>query len=211
MTDAAEHRNGDEHSGPHPGEATMLLQAIGRGDKQAAADLLPLVYEELRKLAEARMSRLPPGQTMQPTALVHEAYMELVGGADPGWNGRAHFFGAAAQAMREILIDAARRRSRKKRGGDRRRVTLSDEAAAATELPWSPEHLLIVDEAIETMRGEFPRPTDVVMFRFYAGMSNAMTAEVMNVSERTVERDWRFARAWLHKALAERGVGDINI
>jgi RNA polymerase sigma factor (TIGR02999 family) len=180
-------------------EITRLIHAAAAGDRDAAAALLPQVYDELRKLAEARLRRVPPGQTLQATALVHEAYLALVGRVDPGWNGRGHFFGAAAQAMREIVIDQARRKAAIKRGGDLRR----DDAALALQpaggLPG--DDLLALDAALTRLQAEHPERAQVVLLRHFAGLGEAEIAEVLGVTTRTVERAWRFARAWLHAAL----------
>ena len=183
------------------GDVTRLLQAIDGGDRRAAADLLPLVYGELRKLAVSRMARLAPGQTLQPTALVHEAYMELVGKEDPGWKSRGHFFGAAAQAMRDILVDSARSKSRRKRGGDRQRVELTDSIVPDPALDIPADDLLAMDSALDRLNAEHPRKSEIVMLRYFAGLSNDLVAEVLDVSTRTIEREWRFARAWLRREL----------
>lgn len=161
---------------------------------QPAADLLPDVYAELRRLAAALTTRLRPGQTLQPTALVHEAYLRLVGARDPGWEGRRHFFGAAARAMREILIEQARRKGSLKRGGGARRVELS-EGLALIEPP--ADDLLALDEAIERLRAERPHLAEVVRLRYYTGLSVEETAAVVGRSVSTITREWRFARAWL--------------
>jgi RNA polymerase sigma factor (TIGR02999 family) len=164
------------------------------GEAQAAAELLPVVYAELRRLAAALTGRLPPGQTLQPTALVHEAYLKLVRGRDPGWEGRRHFFGAAAQAMREILVDQARRKASRKHGGDGRRVELT-EGLALIEPP--ADDLLALDEAIRRLQAEDPRLAEVVLLRYYTGLSVEETAGVVGRSVSTVTREWRQARAWL--------------
>ena len=163
-------------------------------EAQPAAELLPEVYAELRRLAAVLTARLPPGQTLQPTALVHEAYLKLVRNRDPGWEGRRHFFGAAAQAMREILIDQARRKASHKRGGTGRRVELS-EGLALIEPP--ADDLLALDEAIARLQAEKPHLAEVVLLRYYTGLSVEETAEVVGRSVSTVTREWRFARAWL--------------
>src|SRR3954462_11368111 len=168
--------------------------------KQPATDLLPHVYAELRRLAAALSGRLQPGQTLQPTALVHEAYLKLVRGKDPGWDGRRHFFGAAAQAMREILVDQARRRASLKRGGGGRRVELADDLALI-EPP--ADDLLALDEAIERLRAEKPHLAEVVLLRYYTGLSVEETADVIGRSISSVTRDWRFARAWLAGRLGD--------
>jgi RNA polymerase sigma factor (TIGR02999 family) len=159
-----------------------------------ADELLPEVYAELRHLAAALSRKLQPGQTLQPTALVHEAYLRLVKSRDPGWEGRRHFFGAAAQAMREILIEQARRKDSRKRGGGARRVELS-EGLALIEPP--ADDLLALDEAIEQLRAEKPHLAEVVLLRYYTGLSVEATADVIGRSISSVTRDWRFARAWL--------------
>jgi RNA polymerase sigma factor (TIGR02999 family) len=161
---------------------------------QAAADLLPAVYAELRGLARALTARLPPGQTLQPTALVHEAYLKLVRDHDPGWEGRRHFFAAAAQAMREILVDQARRKASRKRGGDARRLELT-EGLALIEPP--AEDVLALDEAVARLQAEAPQLAEVVMLRYYTGLSMEEAAGVVGRSLSTLTREWRQARAWL--------------
>lgn len=143
-----------------------MLRATGSGDPKAAADLLPLVYSELRKLARARMAKTPPGNTLQPTALVHEAYLRLIGTDQPSWNSRGHFFGAAAQAMRQILIEQARRKGSKKHGGDRKRVDIAD-VEPIIESP--SEDLLALDEALKQLEQADPRQGKIVMLRYFAG------------------------------------------
>lgn len=161
-------------------------------------DLLPQVYDELRRLAEARMRRLAPGQTLQATALVHEAWLEL---RDQGtWNGRGHFFGAAAQAMRDIVVDRARAKGRQKRGGDRERVAF-DADLPVIETGVSGDDLLALDEALTDLQREHPRPAEIVLRRYFAGQSNAEIAADLSTSVRTVERGFRFARAWLAQRL----------
>ena len=173
----------------------MAASDEGRPDEaRPAGDLLPAVYDELRRLAAALTRRLRPGQTLQPTALVHEAYLRLVGDADPGWEGRRHFFGAAARAMRQILIDQARRKGSHKRGGKGRRVELA-EGMAYVEPP--ADDLLALDEAIQKLQAQQPRLAEIVMLRYYTGLSVQETASVLGESERTVYRDWRHARTWL--------------
>ena len=172
--------------------------AVSRGEPQAAEELLPLVYEELRRLARARLANAPQTATLQPTALVHEAYLRLVGDHDPGWSGRAHFFAAAARAMRNILVDRARQRASLKRGGDRRRVPF-EEADLRIELPR--EDILALDEALTQLEQADPRKAQIVMLHYFAGMTLGETAEAMNLSQRTVEREWRFTRALLFAQL----------
>ena len=171
-----------------------------RAEPLAAAELLPALYAELRGLAAALTARLPPGQTLQPTALVHEAYLRLVGGRDPGWEGRRHFFGAAARAMREILIEQARRKGSRKHGGAARRVELS-EGLALIEPP--ADDLLALDEAIEKLQAHQPHLAEIVLLRYYTGLSVEETAGVLGASVRTVYRDWRHARTWLALELGE--------
>jgi RNA polymerase sigma factor (TIGR02999 family) len=187
---------------------TMILQSIGRGDAPSAERLLPLVYEELRTLARARLARTPPGNTLQATALVHEAYMRVVGEADPGWDGRGHFFGAAATAMRDILVEQARRKGSLKRGGDRKRVGADaiENEALAIEPP--ADDVLALDEALKKLEAEDPRKGQVVALRFFAGLTNEEIAAALDISLPTVERDWRFARAWLQREMGGARLGD---
>lgn len=182
------------------GDVTQILAAVARGDQDAANDLLPMVYAELRRLAESRMAKTPPGNTLQPTALVHEAYMRLVGAADPGWNGRRHFFGAAAQAMRDILVEQARRKARGKHGGALKRVSLGQ---AELEVGPEPEDVLAVDKSLKLLEREDPRCAEIVRLRYFAGLSDEQIASGLDVSERTIRREWRYARSWLMQALAE--------
>ncbi len=176
---------------------TTLISAIEGGDRQAADELLPLLYEELRRLAHSWMAREKP-QTLQPTALVHEAYMRLVGHEDPGWEGRRHFFGAAAQAMRRILIERARRYQQQKRGAGYRFVELSENIAA---LPTSDE-LLAVDQCLRRLEAEDQRMVQVVELRFFAGLTEAESAKVMECSSRTVRRLWLGAKTWLRREMS---------
>jgi RNA polymerase sigma factor (TIGR02999 family) len=180
--------------------AVKLAEKAAAGDRSAAAELLPLVYGELRQLARARMARLAPGQTLQPTALVHEAYVRVIGNEDPGWDGRGHFFGAAARAMRNILVDQYRRKGALKRGGDRRRVDL-DEGDLAIQTPQ--EDLLALDEALTRLEQEDPRKGQIVNLRYFAGLSTEETAAALDVSVGTVEREWRYIKAWLQTQLAD--------
>ncbi|HEX6178932.1 MAG TPA: sigma-70 family RNA polymerase sigma factor [Thermoanaerobaculia bacterium] len=181
-----------------PSRATLLIRQVGEGNRQAADELLPLVYDELRSLARAKMAREKPGQTLQPTALVHEAYLRLVHGADPGWEGRRHFFAAAAEAMRRILIERARRQAADKHGGSAERVTLTD---IAGEQPVEPETLIAIDEALTRLEKIDGEMAEVVKLRYFAGMSVDETAESLQLSPRTVSRHWNGARAWLMKEL----------
>jgi RNA polymerase sigma factor (TIGR02999 family) len=163
-----------------------------------AAELLPTLYAELRRLAAALTARLPPGQTLQPTALVHEAYLKMVGDHDPGWEGKRHFFGAAAQAMRQILVDQARRKASPKHGGHGRRVALAD-GLARIEPP--AEEVLALDEAIWGLQAEAPHLAEIVLLRYYTGLSVEETAALVGRSASTVKREWRLARAWLAERL----------
>ena len=176
----------------------MADQGSEKSDLQPAAELLPVVYAELRRLAAALSGRLPPGQTLQPTAVVHEAYLRLVRDHDPGWEGRRHFFGAAARAMREILIEQARRKASAKHGGSRRRVELA-EGLAYIEPP--ADDVLALDEAIGKLQVDNPGLAEVVMLRYYAGLSFEETAGVVGRSVSTLKREWRFARAWLARQM----------
>jgi RNA polymerase sigma factor (TIGR02999 family) len=169
-------------------------------ETQPAADLLPVVYAELRRLAAAMAGRLPPGQTLQATSLVHEAYLRLVGDQDPGWQGRRHFFGAAARAMRDILVEQARRKGAHKRGGGGHRVELT-EGLAIIEPPG--DDLLAVDEAIQELMVEKPHLAEIALLRYFAGQSVDETAAVLGISASTVAREWRFARAWLARRLGD--------
>src|SRR5438309_6104615 len=182
-------------------DVTRLLDAAAAGDRRAAADLLPLVYDELRKLAAARMAAEAPGNTLQPTALVHEAYLRLVSPAKPqaAFDGRGHFFAAAAEAMRRILVDAARRKGREKHGGDRERVDLD---AAAPAAPDARHDLIALDAALTRLASEDPQAARLVELRHFAGLSVAEAAQALGVAPRTADRVWAFARAWLHRELA---------
>ena len=183
-------------------EVTRLLDEVVAGRSQAASDLLPLVYAELRRLARAQMARLRPGETLQPTALVHEAYLKLVGSADPGWSGRGHFFGAAAQAMRELIVDHIRRKSAVKRGGGLPKLELDSANAVAAAAPGL-EDALAVDVALARLEAEHPRRAKVVVMRYFGGLTEEEIAEALGVTVRTVEREWRFARAYLCGALSD--------
>jgi RNA polymerase sigma factor (TIGR02999 family) len=175
-------------------DVTRILERVQQGDPKAAEDLLPVVYEELRKLAAAKMAQHPAGQTLQATALVHEAYLRLTGGVRDQWEDRTHFFRAAAEAMRCILIENARRKSRWKRGGKLERVELEGlELAADTP----PDTLLVVHEALERLAAEDASKAELVKLRFFVGLTHAEAAKVLGLSEPTVKRYWDFARAWL--------------
>jgi RNA polymerase sigma factor (TIGR02999 family) len=179
-------------------DVTRLLDAVERGESQAAEELLPLVYEELRRLAAHKMSAEPAGQTLQPTALVHEAWIRLVGQDQQHYEGRQHFITAASEAMRRILIDRARRKVRLKRGGGARPATLDDlEIAAAGD----DERVLLVNEALEFFEREDPEKATVVKLRCFLGLDHSEVAEVLGVSEKTVKRYWTYAKAWLYEAI----------
>ena len=181
-------------------DVTQILQAVGRGEARATEDLLPLVYEELRRLAAARMAQEAAGQTLQATALVHEAWLRLVAGGQQMWENRGHFFGAAAEAMRRILIENARRKSRLKRGGDQVRVELTElDLAEATP----DEKVLMIDEALERLEAEDPEKAKIVVMKFFGGLTNQEVAETLGITERTVERRWAFAKAWLFRSMQE--------
>jgi RNA polymerase sigma factor (TIGR02999 family) len=180
--------------------AARLLDSIAGGDPAAANELLPLVYDELRRLARARLAREAPGQTLTPTGLVHEAYLRLVGEQDPGWHGRAHFFGAAAEAMRRILIERARRYGREKHGAGRWRVTLDERILDGVE---ESEEVLALNDALERLELQDPEMAAVVKLHQFAGLSLEETAVALGASERTVSRRWTAARAWLRRAMRD--------
>ncbi len=182
------------------GNVTQVLAELDHPDSDAAAKLLPLVYDELRRLADKYMRDEPADQTLQPTALVHEAYLKLVGGHDPGWANRRHFLSIAAQAMREILVKEYRRKVALKRGGDRKRVPLNEDVVTLEP----PEgNLLALDEALEKLEEEDPRKAKIVLLGFFVGLKMSEIAEVLEVSKATVEREWRYLRVWLQTELAD--------
>jgi RNA polymerase sigma factor (TIGR02999 family) len=184
---------------PLPGPVTRLVEAAARGEAGAAEELLPLVYDELRRLAAARLAREAPGQTLQPTALVHEAYLRLIGPGDgKPWDDRGHFFAAAAEAMRRILVDAARRKSRTKHGGDLRRVD-GDQVDQAIAPPVT--DLLALDEALEKLAATDRVSADLVKLRYFAGLSLAAAAAALGLPARTAGRRWAYARAWLSEEI----------
>jgi RNA polymerase sigma factor (TIGR02999 family) len=180
------------------GPVTRIIRSIQSGDPAAAEELLPVVYSELRKLGRALMTHLPPGNTLQGTSLVHEAYLRLVDDGDQDWKSRAYFFGAAARAMRRILVEQARRKAAVKHGGRLARLS-----AEEIEIPIaSPvEDILALDMSLERLRAKYPRQADVVELRFFVGLPDAEIARVLGVSEPTVRRDWRFARVFLYDTL----------
>lgn len=182
-------------------DVTQILSRIDAGDPAASKQLLPLVYDELKKLAAAKLAHEKPGQTLQATALVHEAYLRLIGPSDNGqqWNGRGHFFAAAAEAMRRILVENARRKGRFKHGGALNRINLEDASPAAPE---GNDDLLALDEALTNLAAESPVKAELVKLRYFTGLSVEETAGVLNISPATAKRYWAYAKAWLHEAIA---------
>jgi RNA polymerase sigma factor (TIGR02999 family) len=183
-------------------DVTRLLDAIGQGDRQASAELLPLVYDELRRLAAEKMAHERPGQTLQATALVHEAYLRLVDVARrPQWDGRGHFFAAAAEAMRRILVENARRKGRLKHGGELNRVELGESDLAATT---PDDRLLAIDEALDRLSADDPQAAELVKLRFFAGFSLTEAAEILGMSRTSAYEQWAYARAWLRCQVEDR-------
>ena len=181
-------------------DVTRILNAIEQGDARAADELLPLVYEELRLLAAQKMSQERPGQTLQATALVHEAYIRLLDGADQNWNSRGHFFKAAAEAMRRILVESARRKKRLKRGGKRERLALDEVAITAGE----PDvDLVALDEALAKLEADDPEKANIVKLRYFAGLTNSQAAEILKISIATANRHWSYARSWLFQEISK--------
>jgi RNA polymerase sigma factor (TIGR02999 family) len=181
-------------------EITLVLQAVGRGENRASEELLPLVYDELRQLAAARMAHESAGQTLQPTALVHEAWLRLVTEGDRTWQNRAHFFRAAAQAMRRILVDRARHKSSIKCGGGQDRLDIEDlDLAAATP----DDKILLIDDALARLEAEDPESARVITLKFFGGLTNKEAAKTLGVTERTVEREWAYAKACLYQMIQE--------
>ena len=185
-------------------DVTRILSAIDQGDGEAANELLPLVYEELRRLAAQKMIQEKPGQTIQATALVHEAYLRLVEVKDQNWNSRGHFFKAAAEAMRRILIENARRKGRLKRGGNRERVSLDDVDVTIDGLP---DDVLALDEALAKLAEEKPKMVQTIELRYFAGLTLEQIAEILGVSERTVSGYWTYAKAWLYREITDEELG----
>ncbi len=181
-------------------DVTRILNAIERGDAKATDELLPLVYEELRLLAARKLSHEPPGQTLQATALVHEAYLRLVGDEPQSWHSRGHFFAAAAEAMRRILIENARRKRTLKRGGAQERVGLDDLGLAAEDTPLD---MIALDEALTKFAQEEPAVFELVRLRYFAGLTQQQVAELLGIPRRTADRNWAYARAWLYQEMAK--------
>lgn len=189
-------------------EVTQLLKALEQGQSRAAEELLPIVYDELRRLAAWRLANEKPGQTLQATALVHEAYLRLVGKDDPQWNGRRHFFGAAAEAMRRILVENARRKKRLKHGGHLERVNADDVDLPA---PMPDDELLAMDEALDRLAEVDPRAAELVKLCFFVGLTQEQAAKHLDVSIATVERTWSFARAWLFREIQKQRNPPVSI
>jgi RNA polymerase sigma factor (TIGR02999 family) len=183
-------------------DVTRILTAIEQGDGKAAEELLPAVYEELRRLAAQKLSWEPPGQTLQATALVHEAYLRLVGAENQSWKGRTHFFAAAAEAMRRILIENARRKQRLKRGGDRQRIDLS---IAEPPVKEPAEDLLALDEALAKLEASDKLKSELVKLRFFAGLTLEQAGNLLGISQTTAKRYWTYARAWLYREITKDG------
>lgn len=182
-------------------EVTQILNAVERGEARAAEELLPLVYDELRRLAQWQMSRESPGQTLQATALVHEAWLRLVGNGDSSWDSQRHFFAAAAEAMRRILIDIARRKQAVRHGGDLKRTEFDElEAPAQT----NDGELLAVHEALDALAAHDARKAELVKLRYFAGVNLEEAAALLGISERTAKRDWAYARAWLYREISSQ-------
>jgi len=181
-------------------EITLVLQAVGRGESRASEELLPLVYDELRQLAASRMARESASQTLQPTALVHEAWLRLVTEGDRTWQNRAHFFRAAAQAMRRILVDRARHKSSIKCGGGQPRLNIEElDLAAATP----DDKILLIDDALARLEAEDPESARIITLKFFGGLTNKEVAKTLGVTERTIEREWAYARACLYEMIRE--------
>ena len=182
-----------------PKEVTQLLVEWGHGDKAALDQLIPMVYDELRRLARGYMRREKQGHTLQTSALIHEAYLRLVDQKHVEWHNRAHFFGVAAQLMRRILVDHARSRSRAKRGGNAQMVSLAEPSAVSLELA----EVIALDDALKNLAEMDPRKAQIVEMKFFGGLTNEEVAEVLKVTTRTVEREWRKAKAWLQRAISK--------
>lgn len=196
------HLSREDPVSDRPYQVTQILADLSADDSQAAARLLPLVYEELRSLASHKLTNEPPDHTLQATALVHEAYLRLLGSVHQNWDNRGHFFAAAAEAMRRILVERARKYARKKHGGDQRRlpVDLDDLARPADD----PHDILALDEALQRFEIEDPQCSRLVKLRYFAGLTIEQTAELLQISPATVKRQWSYARAWLCEAIVGR-------
>ena len=179
-------------------EVTRIIQLIDSGDLNASHELLPVIYEELRRLAKWRLTSESPGQAIQTTALVHEAWLRLAGNEKNDWDSRRHFFGAAAEAMRRILIDQARRKQRIKHGGNHQRINVPDSCLAS---PCEASNLLDLDEALQRLEDRHPEKAQLIKLRFFAGMELNEIAKLMNISRATASRHWTFGRSWLFKEL----------
>jgi RNA polymerase sigma factor (TIGR02999 family) len=195
---------GSNEAPPKSGDITRLLLAIGEGDRDALNQLFPIVYAELRALAHRQLGRLRPGDTLQTTALVHEAYLKLLGTAHPDWHDRRHFFAVASRAMRQIIVDYARTQAAQKRGGHVPALTLDEQQVPVADRA---HELVLLDGALTELAALSERPARIVELRFFGGLSVEETAVVMNLSERTVKREWQKARAFLFDALRRDGVG----
>jgi len=190
-------------------EVTQILQRLERGDQQAAGELLPVVYDELRRLASHKLAHESSGQTLQATALVHEAYLRVAGDSDepPSFANRAHFFAAAAEAMRRILVENARRKKRLKRGGDLERVEFDEGLIVAADIR---EDLIALDAALQRLETVDPAGAKLVQLRYFAGLTMPQVAEMLGVSPRTADRLWSYARAWLHQEMAGQATDGEN-
>ncbi len=188
-------------------DVTRILQSMESGDANAAGELLPLVYGELRKLAASKMAQESPNQTLQPTALVHEAWLRLTGNENVKWEGRAHFFGAAAEAMRRILIENARRKSAKRHGGGQQRVDVEEIDIAA---PAKDEELLAINDALEELAKADLQKAELVKLRYFIGLTNEESAEILGISAPTARRWWNYARAWLYQKIQGNNAGEVK-
>ncbi|UCD76271.1 MAG: sigma-70 family RNA polymerase sigma factor [Phycisphaerales bacterium] len=191
-----ENRPKPDEAHPSQGQVTCLIRDIQQGDANAASSLLTVVYDELRRLAAARIAGERPGQTLQATALVHEAYLRLIGNSDPGWRNRGHFFAAAAEAMRRILVEQARRKSSVRGGGGRKRHELHDSAIAVED---DSIDLIALSEALDRLTAEAPRKSELVKLRYFTGLTNAEAAAAMGISRATAERYWAYSRLRLYQ------------
>ncbi|MFO1500092.1 MAG: sigma-70 family RNA polymerase sigma factor [Verrucomicrobiota bacterium] len=185
-------------------DVTQLLSSVGSGDPKAAEELLPVIYDELRRLANARMSREPEGQTLQPTALVHEVWIRLIG-ENHEWQGRKHFFSAAAEAMRRILIDRARHKRRVRHGGGLVRVQLDDLDLAEES---KPDAVLFVHDTLDRLAEKDPEVAELIKLRYFAGVPNQEAAQILGMSERTARRNWAYARAWLAREIQKQNLAE---